>query len=183
MASKVTPGKSKGGQNPNNESDKRPPAPQGSMPKDPACPSCGLAWRLHMGPISTCEKLLEREAELETLRTENERMREDIECYEGMREGFSIRIQEAESKLAAAEKRVEELENLLTPCRPDSDTQTSYDYPCTVNDILSLLSCYWSDFIEDTEFVPDDAYFAAWERQARPVIEKALALTPKGGEA
>lgn len=47
------------------------------MPDEPACPSCGTAYRAHLGLIGTCEALREAQAELERLRT-NETAREGV---------------------------------------------------------------------------------------------------------
>lgn len=67
----------------------------------------------------------------------------------------------------------ERLRALLEPCRPDTNTQTDQSYPKTVNDVLSLLSAYISDFLPD-DICPDDEYFGAWERQARKVVEPIM---------
>ena len=75
------------------------------------------------------------------------------------------------AKTFAAE--VERLTKLLEPCKPDTDAQTDNSYPKTTNDIISLLSDYIADFMPG-DTVPDDTYFAAWERQARPVIDKLV---------
>jgi hypothetical protein len=70
----------------------------------------------------------------------------------------------------------EELRELLQPCRPDTDAQTDPAYPATVNDVLHLLSCYIADFLPD-DVILSDEYFSAWERQARPVIERIMKPT------
>ncbi|MDD4888682.1 MAG: hypothetical protein PHU85_02035, partial [Phycisphaerae bacterium] len=65
-----------------------------------------------------------------------------------------------------------EARRLLEPCRPDTDSQTpegAAAYPATVNDVLSLLSSHWADVMQAC---PTDEYFGAWERLARPVIER-----------
>jgi hypothetical protein len=81
----------------------------------------------------------------------------------------------------------ERLQALLTPVRHDTDPQTDPSYPKTVDDVLSLLSAYIADFLPD-EVCPGDEYYAAWERQARPVIEhimqppKLIFKQPEGRE-
>lgn len=68
---------------------------------------------------------------------------------------------------------------MTEPCRPDTDAQDpDSGYPKTVNDYLSLLSCYWADTLDPCD-VPDDVYFATWEHQARPLIERLLTRQPE----
>lgn len=80
-------------------------------------------------------------------------------------------LSEVSQELASMRAEKEKLRALLTPCRPDTDAQTDPAYPETVNDVLHLLSCYWGDFLPDDVELSDE-YYAAWERQARPVIER-----------
>ena len=79
----------------------------------------------------------------------------------------------------AKQAEIERLRELLEPCRLDTDPQTDSGYPKTVNDYLSLLGAYIADVMPD-DAVPDDEYFGAWERLARPVIER---LVSKEAEA
>lgn len=64
---------------------------------------------------------------------------------------------------------IERLTALLTPCRSDTDIE-DVGYPRTTNDVLSLLSAYIVDVMPES--IPGDEYFGAWERLARPVIER-----------
>lgn len=64
---------------------------------------------------------------------------------------------------------IERLTSLLTSCRSDTDIE-DVGYPRTANDVLSLLSAYIVDVMPDP--IPGDEYFGAWERLARPVIER-----------
>lgn len=65
---------------------------------------------------------------------------------------------------------VERLRRLLTPVRPDTDIEEGKPLS-TPNDYLSLLSSYIADYMP-SEAVPDDEYFGAWERAARPILQR-----------
>ena len=80
---------------------------------------------------------------------------------------------EKEEELTRLRAENEKLRALLIPCRPDTDAQTDPAYPATVNDVLHLLSCYIADFLPDAVELGYE-YYAAWERQARPVIERIM---------
>jgi hypothetical protein len=93
----------------------------------------------------------------------------------------SLRAENKQLQLGILEMENLRIENdrllaILEPCRPDADAQTDPSYPATVNDVLHLLSCYIADFLPD-DMVPGDEYYAAWERQARPVIERIMKPT------
>ena len=61
---------------------------------------------------------------------------------------------------------------MMECCTPDTDAQDpDSGYPKTVDDYLHLLSSYWADVLDDAD-MPDDIYFATWEHQARPLIER-----------
>ena len=97
-----------------------------------------------------------------------ERLRELSDVLIGCE--WDVPLCAAEDCVRAADE-IERLQSLLEPCRHDSDTQTDSGYPCTTNDYLSLLSAYIADYMPE-ECIPGDEYFAAWERAARPVIER-----------
>ena len=108
-----------------------------------------------------------------------ERLRELSDVLIGCE--WDVPLCAAEDCVRAADE-IERLQSLLEPCRHDSDTQTDSGYPCTTNDYLSLLSAYIADYMPE-ECIPGDEYFAAWERAARPVIERLTAeLSEKTGE-
>lgn len=71
--------------------------------------------------------------------------------------------------LEAADE-IERLRRLLTPVRPDTDIEEGKPLS-TPNDYLSLLSSYIADYMP-SEAVPDDEYFGAWERAARPILQR-----------
>ena len=94
----------------------------------------------------------------------------DLSEYKLVLENVNRVLSEENARLRAEN---EQLRELLTPCRPDTDALTDASYPATVNDVLHLLSCYMADFLPDSVVVGDE-YFAIWERQARPVIERLM---------
>jgi hypothetical protein len=83
-------------------------------------------------------------------------------------------LREWEQGLVDALNENARLRSLLAPFRPDTDAQTDASYPATVNDVLHLLSCYIMDFLNMDDVEVGDEYIAAWERQARPVIERLM---------
>lgn len=69
------------------------------------------------------------------------------------------------------EAEIERLRALLKPVLLDTDLQQPGSHLTTVNDYLALLSSYILDYMPD-EAVPDDGYFGAWERAARPILQR-----------
>lgn len=66
---------------------------------------------------------------------------------------------------------IERLQALLKPTSFDTDLQQPGSQLATVNDYLALLSCYIADYMPG-DAVPDDEYFGAWERAARPILQR-----------
>lgn len=139
-----------------------------------------------MCPEDILDDLVDMQAEIERLKKQllvaeaalksQFRMNVDSPLFDGLVGGvfadgaLLASLAHCKGERDEARNEIERLRALLEPCRPDTDAQTDPAYPQTVNDVLSLLSAYIADFLP-AECCPGDEYFAAWERQARKVVE------------